>query len=332
MKKSILLLVGVLLLAAVLTGCATSVTVTVERPAELDLNGAKSVGMLPFQSKPSSSTGGSRNAVIVLMDFFGYRNMFYDQDDEDRQQLADLLTRKLQERLSNSQYLELVDSNTVQYAISAGNKAPCDVYLTGAISRFETSVESVLRTRHYADATIDVTCYYRVINLEVMYQVVDAVTNKVISLKTVPLELQSRETEERNAVDSVYNLGRPAFEDLVETIMRQLQPYTVKKTLVLLSDPHDDPEMKYADDIVKSGEVEYGESLFEDIYVRYGYMEAGYNAAILLEALGDLEGARNLMQEVYDIYKDSRALRTLDDIKAEIESAKKLEYQNDIRK
>ncbi|MCR4939381.1 MAG: hypothetical protein K5930_04640 [Treponemataceae bacterium] len=332
MKKSILLLLALLLFVVALTSCATTVTVEIERPAELDLNGAKSVGMLPFQAKPSSSTGGSRDSIIVLMDFFGLRDLFYDQDDEDRQQLADLLSRKLQENLTSSQYLELVDSRAVQNAVASGLRAPCDVYLTGVISSFETSIKSKVRTRKVNGVNRNVTYYYRVLNAEVMYQVIDAMTNRVVSLKTVPIELESYEVEAKSSVESAYSLARSDFEKIADTILRQIQPYTIQKTLTLLSDPNKDPDMKYADEVVKSGEIEYAETLFEDIYVRLGYMEAGYNAAILLEAMGDLEGARDLMQEVYDIYKSSDASRALADIIAEIDSAKRLEYQNEIRK
>ena len=97
----------------------------------MDLNGAKTVGMLPFQAKSTSDMGGRKDAIIVVMDFLGFHDWYYDQDDEDRKQLADLLTRKLQEELSQSKYLELVDSNRIQYALTAGSPAPCDVYLTG---------------------------------------------------------------------------------------------------------------------------------------------------------------------------------------------------------
>ena len=332
MKKSILLLVGILLLATFLTGCATSVKVTIERPAELDLNGAKTVGMLPFQAKSTSDMGGRNDAIIVVMYFFGFHDWYYDQDDEDRKQLADLLTRKLQEELSKSTYLELVDSNRIQYALSAGSAAPCDVYLTGAISRFETSVETIVRERSYAEGKKQVPYYFRRIEAELMYQVVDAHTNRVVSYKTVPINLESHEVEARESVDSVYSLGRSTFEELAYTILRQLQPYTVDKYLYLLSDPHKDEDMKYADEVVKAGSVEYAKDLFMDLYVKRGYMEAGYNAAILLEALGDLEGARDLMQEVFDIFKDTRALKAVEDINAEIESANKLQYQNEIRR
>ena len=333
MKKSLILIISVLLLVSFLSGCATTVRVAIERPAELDLNGAKSVGMLPFQAKATESMGGRSNAVVAVLEFLGYYNWFYDQDDQDRQELADLLTRKLQEELSRSQYLDLVDTNRIQSALTNGTPVPCDVYLTGVISRFDTSIESVVRTQKNSNGVNQkVTYYYRHLELELMYQVIDAQSNRVISYKSVPVELDSYEVAKRNDVESVYSLGRKTFEDFAYTIMKQLQPYTVEKTLTLLSDKHKDPDMDYADEVVKSGSIEHAESLYEELYVSRGYMEAGYNAAILLEAMGNLEDARDLMQEVFDIFKDTRALRALEDIKDEISSANKLKYQNEIRK
>lgn len=332
MKKSFLLIISVLLMVSLLAGCATTVRVAIERPAELDLNGAKTVGMLPFQAKASDSIGGRNNAVVAVLEFFGYFDWFYDQDDQDRQQLADLLTRTLQQELSTSQYLDLVDTNRIQAALTSGTPVPCDVYLTGAISRFDTSIETVVRERNYSEGKQRVTYYYRHLEAELMYQVIDASTNRVISYKTVPIDLDSYEVTKRSDVESVYSLGRKTFEECAYTIMKQLQPYTVEKYLSLLSDKHKDPDMDYADEVVKSGNTEYAESLYEELYVSRGYMEAGYNAAILLEAMGNLEDARDLMQEVYDIFKDNRALRALEDIKTEINSANRLKYQNEIRK
>lgn len=325
MKKGYAFIISFMVLAMALTGCATSVKVSVERPAELDLNGAKTVGILPFQAKQSNS--GSFSVV----DFFGYYEP-RNSEESDRKQLVDYLTRTLQEELANSPYLDLIDSNSVQRAISSGSAIPCDVYLTGAFTRFETSVNDKTKTIKYADGQRNVRYYYRVINAEFIYQVIDAQTSRIVSLKTVPIELTSADQEKLENVDSVYKLAKPKFDTIVQTIVKQLQPHTETKYLVLLSDPNKNPEMKNADEAAKAGNVEYAESLFEDIYVRYGYMEAGYNAAILLEAMGNLEGARDLMQEVYDIFKDQRAAKALKDIDSEIESAKKLEHQNEIRK
>ena len=332
MKKSIFLLVVVMALALCLTGCATTVTVEVERPAELDLNGAKSVGILPFQAKSTSAMGGVSQAVIDVMEYLGYHDWYYDQDDEDRRQLTHLLTQTLQEGLVNSKYLELVDSQTVSSAISVGKKPRCDVYLTGAITKFDTSIETVVRERNYAEGRVNVTYYYRRLKVELMYQIVDTASNRVISLKTIPIDQTSYEHEEYEMVESVYELGRKSFLEIADTIMKQIQPYTVKKTLSLMSDSMDDPDMAYADEMVKAGNIEYAQQLFEEIYVKRGYLEAGYNAALLLEALGDLAGAVRLMQEVSDVFHDSRAGKALKDLQDEVASAKKLEYQNEIRK
>lgn len=332
MKKSIFLLIVVMVLALGLTGCATTVTVKVERPAELDLNGAKSVGILPFQAKTTSGMGGVSHAVIDIWEYLGFHDWYYDQDDEDRRQLADLLTSTLQEGLVNSKYLELVDTKTVQQAVNGGWKPSCDVYLTGAITKFDTSIERIDRVRNYAEGKQKVTYYYRQLKAELMYQIVDTETNRVVSLKTIPIEETSYEHEDYYDVESVYSVGRRKFLEIAETILRQIQPYTVTKTLTMMSDSMDDPDMQYADEIVKSGDIDYAESLYEEIYVSRGYLEAGYNAALLLEALGDLNGAIDLMQEVSDIYRDSRAMKALSDLKTELDSAKRLEYQNEIRK
>ena len=220
MKKSIFLLVVVMALALCLTGCATTVTVEVERPAELDLNGAKSVGILPFQAKSTSAMGGVSQAVIDVMEYLGYHDWYYDQDDEDRRQLTHLLTQTLQEGLVNSKYLELVDSQTVSSAISVGKKPRCDVYLTGAITKFDTSIETVVRERNYAEGRVNVTYYYRRLKVELMYQIVDTASNRVISLKTIPIDQTSYEHEEYEMVESVYELGRKSFLEIADTIMK----------------------------------------------------------------------------------------------------------------
>ena len=57
------------------------------------------------------------------------------------------------------------------------------------------------------------------------------------------VEQTSYEHEDREAVESVYDMGRKSFIEIAETILRQIQPYTVKKTISLLSDSMDDPDM-----------------------------------------------------------------------------------------
>ena len=207
MKKSIFLLVVLMVLALSLTSCATTVRVKVERPAELDLNGAKSVGILPFQAKTTSSMGGVSQAVIDVMEYFGFHDWYYDQDDIDRRELADLITKTLQEGLVNSPYLDLVDSTSVQSALSSGKKPRCDVYLTGAITKFDTSIKSVVRERTVNKRKMKVTYYYRELSMEVMYQIVDTATNKVVSIERVPVDLTSYEHDMRSDVESVYEVG-----------------------------------------------------------------------------------------------------------------------------
>ena len=66
---------------------------------------------------------------------------------------------------------------------------------------------------------------------------------------------------------------------------------------------------------------------FQDIYEDTGIVEAGYNAAILQEALGNLSVAESMMIEVYDANPDSRVAKGLTDIRNEIGMANRLKNQ-----
>ena len=53
-----------------LTSCATTVKTTVKRPAELDLNGANSISVLPIQTQQYSSVLGVLDDVYNILSFF----------------------------------------------------------------------------------------------------------------------------------------------------------------------------------------------------------------------------------------------------------------------
>ena len=80
-------------------------------------------------------------------------------------------------------------------------------------------------------------------------------------------------------------------------ILREIQPYVVTKRIELLEYSSKHPGMKYADELAKDGYVEESYEKFFEIYEDQGIFEAGYNAAMLLEALGELDDAETLMKE-----------------------------------
>ena len=71
----------------------------------------------------------------------------------------------------------------------------------------------------------------------------------------------------------------------------------------------------------------YSYNIFLKIYNDSGYFEAGYNAAMILMAMGQLNEAKSLINNVYENTGNIKALEALSDIENEIKQAKRLENQ-----
>ena len=84
---------------------------------------------------------------------------------------------------------------------------------------------------------------------------------------------------------------------------------------------------KNANTLAKKGEIEESYQAFFDLYFSTGMMEAGYNAAMLDMARGNLSMAEKMMKELYSIYQDERIFTGLNDIQNEIKLAERLRAQ-----
>ena len=85
--------------------------------------------------------------------------------------------------------------------------------------------------------------------------------------------------------------------------------------------------MKKADKLAKDGYLRDSYNIFLKIYNDTNYFEAGYNAAMILMAMGQLNESESLMNNVYENTGNIKALEALSDIENEINQAKRLEKQ-----
>ena len=72
----------------------------------------------------------------------------------------------------------------------------------------------------------------------------------------------------------------------VAQIAKEIQPYSVSKSLTLLEVKKDD-DMEYAAKLAEKGYYDESYNKYVEIYNARNYFEAYYNAAIILEAKGD---------------------------------------------
>lgn len=316
MKKFFYL--SVLLASLVLTGCASTISTTVQRPAELDLHGAKSISVLPFQTSYYDD-----ESSISILGFF--RLVLNSVDSDSKQQITEYITSELTEELLNTGFMEVVGARRVETALEKNTRVPCDVYLTGYIAEFDNDIDE------YWDEDEGAYYYKRHVDMKIVYEVIDSKTNRVISRKSQSYSNTSSSEWHRRDLPSPFRMVRSDLDSLVRQIMKQLQPYEEVKYLSLIDDKTKLPEMKTAKNLAKDGYLEMAEEMYETIYDDKGIYEAGYNAAILLEAMGKLEDAAELMEEVYFKTGERKAYYSLNDIKSEIESAGKLQKQLDKR-
>lgn len=316
------------------SSCATTINVKFQRPAKLDLNGAKTIAVLPI--KPYQFKSSADVMVFVLEYVF----LDYDKCNPDEKRCIDQLKYDIEEGLARSPYITLVHSAEVENAIKNHYTNPADVYFTGEVTDFyiKDNVHNVrIPVDHY---TIDeegnkikrteyqyVENFSRSVSLSLRYQIVDSYSAKVLATSSIDLYDSSIEYEHKRDLPSAYSILKYDLSNAANKILKELQPYTVTKSITLLKDKSKNPDMKNADKLASSNYLVESYNEFYRIYEETGLFEAGYNAAVLKEAMGMLSEAQNMMNDLYNKTKDKRAYDALIDINNEIYQANKLKNQ-----
>lgn len=327
-----------LILAAVLLGatsCATSVNVRMTRPAELDLNGAQTIAVLPF--KPYAyyeMREDARGAELAVGIFF----QVFDRVGPEEKRCIDHLQSEIEHGLLESPYIDVVSSRAVETAIKNRSSNPADVYLTGEISYFDVDDEKHQYREKVRDADEEtgrkaeyriVEEFKRHVQIEFRYEVVDSSSNKIISYNKVRLSNSSSYYDHPRDLPSAYSIIDGELNRSVRKILKELQPYTITKTITLMKDKTKDPEFKYADKLAKDGYIKESYEEFKALYEKTDMWQAGYNAAILKEAMGELSEAERQMTALYKKFHNEDIAKGLADIKNEIRQANRLKQQTE---
>ena len=345
--KNVSRLIFISFFISVLLSCATTLTVNVTRPAKLDLNGAKTISVLPF--KPSDYYGlyePANGIVVVISDFF----RLFDRSAPEERRCISYFHDEIEQGLMTSPYVQLVSAAAVQTALNNGNAIPADVYLTGEIVYFDIEDEKeVVRKKveeedddeNYgiisvsSDSSSDkktvkyITEEYftRRVKMEFRYQVVDSKSNKIISYDRSSISERSSRYDKKSSLPSAYSLLEYDLRNISRKILRDLQPYVVRKSIKLMQDKSKMPAIKAADGLARDGYLKESYEQFLQIYRDTNMLVAGYNAAMILEALGRLDEAEQLIKEVYVLYPESAVLDGLYDIQSEIRQNQRLQGQ-----
>ena len=185
MIKKISALINALLLSLLLFSCATTVNVRLTRPAELDLNGARTIAVLPIKPYAYYREYNTSLGMEILINTF---YQVFDIRDYDEQMAIDSLRNQLERGLMDSPYIKLVSSESVETARRKGYLNPADVYLTGEVSYFNVKDTKSEERKQVKAASGDRKAEYEIVrywkrevDFVFRYQIVDSSTDKVIS-------------------------------------------------------------------------------------------------------------------------------------------------------
>lgn len=309
------------------TSCATTLHLSLTRPAELDLNGASSIAVLPFGTTGFSNRSFSGGRYPVL-DFF----VSMLSEDPEQVEFVNYMHKTLEEDLLGSQYLKLISSDAVKAAAKRGGKSPADVYITGKLSSFKSEINSEKRKEKKGEKTIVKEVYYRKASYTFEYQIVDGETSRVYYSSYFSSSQTSGDYENKSSVPSELAMFRSNLDSEMASIVRKVQPYDVYKSISLLKDKSKNPKMEEANKLAKDGLIEKSYELYISIYKSSNLFEAGYNAAAIREAQGKYDEAKELAEELVSVFGNRKASNLLNDINYEIRMNEKLKIQNEARK
>ncbi len=335
MKKRISFYSIIICFCFMFLSCATTVNVKLTRPAHLDLNGARTIAILPIKPCAYYKEYNTSLGMEILINSF---YQIFDIRDPDEQLAIDSLRTQIERGLLDSPYIKLVSSDAVENAKRKGYLNPADVYLTGEVTYFDVSDSKSEERKLVKAAKGDQKAEYEIVRywkrtayFNFKYQVVDSSTDKVISFDEIRMEETSSRYESKSSLPGTYTLLESDIRYAAKRILQELQPYVVTKSIKLLEVKTKDKDlkarMKAADELAENNQINTASAEFQKIYEETGIVEAGYNAAILQEALGNLSIAETMMEKVYLQNPDSRVAKGLSDIRNEINMANRLKNQ-----
>ncbi|MCR4735291.1 MAG: hypothetical protein K5829_09850 [Treponema sp.] len=260
--------------------CASTIKVDFDRPAELNIIGS------------SISISSSNN--------------YYGSSTES--QCFEALSGYVTKSIVEGGYLTYIDSNGTKEA---------DYYISW--SGIHLSSKDYSRSYSYKDSkgyTHTSVTYYREVFFDFDCKVTDTKNNKVVAYKNFSYSPRDSSDESSDLLSS-YKILSSSIKNAAFEVVKLIQPYTVTKKIKLLS--HSDKAMKNANQMVKSGLIVEGGREYLRMYREDNYFEAGYNAALLFEALGKYDSAEILMEDVVSRSNDKKAYKVLQDIRNEKE-------------
>lgn len=295
-------------LVLLLGACATSVPVQVQKPAEINMRGAKTVAVLPFGYPTEGQNLTLEPYQLALARFYGLP--LPTQNPLERQ-MAAYLTSQVNSLIANSRVYTLTQSETLRNAGAPSSPLAVDAVLTGRIQQMDVRATSGTEDRKDADGNVTTVPWSQLDFVLVFdYQALDTATQTVLGskVKRDNETLRWFPTQGGREPDAA-EVWRRLIDSQVGSMSRELIPFTVTEYRTLAEDTTDNPVMKQAKTLVENGFYERARGLYDEVYASTRNFAAGFNAALMLELEGNIWAAADAMERLSDNTANPQALR-----------------------
>ena len=317
--------IGVAALAALFFGCATAVPMRVTKPAEVNMAGARNIAVFDFTYPVQGITLKSEKEIFNLL-LTEALDLKIEEDTIEKR-IAAYASNNLVQSLVETDYFQVLSPKDVTQAMigadnpnlgltDVGLALGADAIIVGSVDVMTPEEKTYQKDVYVKDPKtkklVKTKADYisRSIYIEITYRVLDAADGSMYASRTLENN-QSREVklDDKDKLPKYEDLYLKAIDAVVPSIAKQLAPYTVTEYRYLKEDKTKDPKMKQADEFVKGGIYQKALNLFMEVWESNQNPAAGFNAAIMLEAVGDIDGAIELMDNVMDISPDKDIMR-----------------------
>ncbi len=301
-KRTLLTLLLPLIL--VLVGCATQVTVERLIPAEYSMADYRELTILavkPYrfylgESPPLIVKDLSGSAPFKVLSGYG---SFFERE------LANHLDRDLNKKIGARNYFTLVESSTQAYLDVEVKRMEVEEYIWAQKGESEGGEEEILYNLQQK------------VRLEIGFKVIDAKSGHSVYSDTYQMrqELSFLLDPEKGPTIYAPELGpilKSMGENLLNELVDAIAPRWERISLSLMENKPKVNSLEGAYTAVEEGRLMIAYDLFLREYNRSSHLAAGYNAALILEALQNRDGAIELMERVYRGSASAKAQRQLE--------------------
>jgi tetratricopeptide (TPR) repeat protein len=326
--------------ALFLVGCATSIPVTVTKPAEVNMSATRKVAVLDFAVIPEARSDRTENLLARALEA-----LFHIERREKtlEERVSKYATERVILALVDTGYFQVVSPREVREVMrgkpgrgvgvtQVGTATGAQAVISGEIYMMRSEDEASITTEDVKNPDTGVVNRHirywvsRSATLGLEYFVVNAETGAIIATRSLENTLEKKkEGKDLDRLPRAEEMYESIIDSFMTNISRQLAPYKVRESRRLMKDKSS--RMQQAARLAKSGVYEEALAIYTEIWNESKNPAAGYNGAIVYEVTGNLDAAIALMKQTVGVSNEKRVAREYRRLLRVKEERKRLEEQ-----